>query len=66
MLLKAMEECDMVELEKALQACMQYGIPDTDPDVVGAKNRLEFLSCKKGWYLHFVIWILYGYYILAL
>ncbi|XP_052796037.1 uncharacterized protein LOC128228646 [Mya arenaria] len=47
MILDAMKECDLPVLEKALDACERFDLPNTDPDVIGARMRHEFLSCKK-------------------
>lgn len=48
MLLNAMETCDLDFLKFALGECERYGLQDSDPDIRGAKQRLEFLSCKTG------------------
>jgi hypothetical protein len=51
MILDAMETCDIDFFKAALDECQRTSIPDTDPDVKGARNRFEFLSCKTGFLL---------------
>lgn len=48
MLLDAMETCDVDFVKAAIDECERSGLPDTDPDVLGGRNRFEFLSCKTG------------------
>lgn len=48
MVQEAMQDSDIGMLETALQACNQYKLPENDTEVVGARNRLEFLTCKRG------------------
>lgn len=48
MVCEAMKTYDINTLTLAVDACRKYDLQETDPDVIGAKNRLEFLCCKHG------------------
>ncbi|XP_045216175.2 uncharacterized protein LOC123566288 [Mercenaria mercenaria] len=54
-LLNAMETCDLDFVKGALEECKRTGLPDTDPDVMGARNRFEFLSCKTELYVALLV-----------
>ena len=49
----AMTTFDSKALTEALNACHMYELPNNDPEVIGAQNRLEFLECKNGNCIYF-------------
>ncbi|KAL4227720.1 hypothetical protein ACF0H5_013155 [Mactra antiquata] len=52
---EGVEKLDIDLLTTALEECIKHEVPMSDPEVVGGKNTLEFLECKRELYVALLV-----------